>query len=274
MRSRLVFLLIALSGCSASRTVSPGRAAAANAAVTSLATLASRLVQGEVRSSDDVALALGAGAVSGLGFYEAKSLAGRGHLGLGLALGYASASLAENVSEGEHPLGAIRYGLGPLDVRVRTPLARSPRAVAVLEVNAAALASTAVLPFLGYRPDLEAGALVFRRPRDVLEGAPDRLGFALGRVIALDTERADVVAHEAVHVVQALQIGAVTPGYRIGLEVGAVPLALQADWGLAAMGALHLVVPYEQRWTEVEAFSLVPDLEAGCGGPVCTADGR
>ena len=265
MLARLALLLaVALGGCTASRTVADGRIRASNIGVTAIATLASRAAQGKLRSSEDVATALGAGALSGLGFYHSKALAARGRFGTALALSYASASIAENAAEGEHILGAVRYGFGPLDVRLRTPLSRRDRPPAVLEVNAASAVTMAALPILGYRPDLEAGALVFRGDGRSTETGPDRIGFAIGRTVGLDTDRADVVAHEMVHAVQSFQVGAVTPGYRVALEVGPVPVAVQVDWGLASTGALHVIVPYENRWTEVEAFSVVP--EDPCAG--------
>lgn len=267
-----------LGGCTVTQGVAPEREIAAfNVAVSSVGALGARAVRGKVRSFGDVAEALGAGAVGGLGFYGAKRLVGDGRLASGIALGYAAASVTENAAEGEHPLGAVRYGFGPLDVRARTPFARRPRPALAVEVNAVGALGLAVLPVLGYRPVVEGGTLVFRDndPPAGLGIVPTRGGFALGRVVGAEQDLPAVIPHETIHALQSLQLSAITPAYRLRDVTGHGPgaLDLQLDWSLPLLGLSYLAVPYRSRWSEVEAYTLVPD-EGDCHAAVCPAGAR
>ncbi len=227
------------------------------------------------------AVALG-GAAAGAGFYGAKRLVGERHPALGFALAYASASLAENVAEGGHALSHVRIGLGPLDVRVATPFAgervggapagggRAGPGVG-LELEPLSVAAGVVLPLRGFRPSVCGAGLCYRRgapERVVRNGRPfRRLGRTVGRVVRLWTPflpRSE--AHEGVHVVQALQLAAVTPGGTLRALTGQttdarVALDVRTDWfSPLAAAAVFALAPYERVWTEREAFTLAgPD---------------
>jgi len=75
------------------------------------------------------------------------------------------------------------------------------------------------------------------------------------------------IRHELAHAVQALQAGAVTPYYRLGalwpewdrsLLGNTVAWDVQLDWLYEAVFSASLLADYEDRWPEIEAFSLVP----------------
>lgn len=217
------------------------------------------------------------GAAAGAGFYGAKRLVGERHPVAGFALAYASASLAENVAEGGHALSHVRIGLGPLDVRVATPFAaerasgRRAGAGVGIEIEPLSVAAGVVLPLRGFRPSACGAGLCYRR------GAPERvvrngrtfrrLGRTVGRVVRLWTPflpRSE--AHEGVHVVQAMQLAAVTPGGTLRALTGqttdaGVALDVRTDWfSPLAAAAVFSLAPYERVWTEREAFTLAgPD---------------
>lgn len=241
---------------------------AGNVAAQSALTVGRGLAEGG-RAAQVPAFALG-GAVAGAGFYGAKRLVGERHTLAGFVLAYASASLAENVAEGGHALSHVRLGLGPLDVRVATPLARRDARGgpgASVEIEPLSVAAAVVLPLRGFRPRLCGAGVCFRgsAPERVVRNGRTfrRLGRTVGRVVRVwPPPSAATEAHEGVHVVQGMQVSAATPrGTLRGLlgQRSDAPLALDArtDWLLPAVGALTVaLVPYERLWTEREAFTL------------------
>ena len=285
----LSLLMLAAAGGPAARAQSAAepeapavgavRLAAANAALTGVLAVGRRWTEGRLGSWDDALETFLCGAGGGYGFYQAKRLAGRGHAAGGLALAYASASVVENVSTGRHPLGYVRLGTAPVDVRLRTPLARTEQGPPVtVEVNAVGAASLLVLPALGHRPAFRGGWLFLRSGAAVGEqraGGTRAAGYAFGRAaVLLEGSGPAVRAHETIHVVQALQIGATTPYFRLGrvwpragrlLEApfGApVALDLQLDWLYGAATLAWWPVDYRRRWPEVEAYSLTAPAHA------------
>ena len=244
-----------------------------NVAAQSVLTVGRGMAEGG-RAAQVPAFALG-GAVAGAGFYGAKRLVGERHTLAGFALAYASASLAENVAEGGHALSHVRLGIGPLDVRVATPLARRGAGGGAgrggpgvgVEVEPLSLAAGVVLPLRGFRPRLCRAGVCFRgaAPERVVRGGRTfrRLGRTVGRVVRVwPPFSAATEAHEGVHVVQGMQVSAATPRGTLRALLGersGAPVALdvRADWLLPAVGALTVaLVPYERLWTEREAFTL------------------
>ena len=218
------------------------------------------------------AIALG-GAAAGAGFYAAKRLVGARQPWAGFALAYASASVAENVAEGGHALSHVRLGLGPLDVRVATPFARDDASGgrigpgAAFEVEPLSVAAAVVLPLRGFRPRACRAGVCYRgpEPERVMRGGRRfrRLGRTIGRVVRTwPPFGARTEAHEGVHVVQALQLQAATPGGTLrslaGWTSGApAVLDVRTDWfSPLAAAAVFSLAPYERVWTEREAFTL------------------
>jgi hypothetical protein len=231
----------------------------ANAGITGVLALARGVASGNVRSVEAGLVVFATGAVAGAGFYEAKRQVGLERIAMGTALAFASASVVENVASGEHPLGYLRAGPGPFDLRVRTPLARERGPLVRIEVDPVATAGAVGLPLAGYTAGICGFTLCFRggaQPFDFYQH-----GLAIGRLIMVSTDATNiVVTHEMIHYVQAVQMSAVTPFGTAG-KLGLVIRPdgywdLQIDWLLGVTGLATLLVPYERRWTEVEAFTL------------------
>lgn len=263
------------------------RIAAFNVALTGAFALARGLLEGRVEHPHDALRTALGGAVSGYGFYQSKRLIGRSHETAAMALAYASASVAENAAQGRHPLSHVRFGPGPVDLRVRTPLARGDGPALAIQINAVSAAAAVVLPFAGYRPAFRGGTFVFLRDAPFGEnGSLIGAGRAFGRTILLYDEAPAVARrHELIHFAQALQVGAVTPYHtlsdvwprfgRAPSHERAVSWDVQIDWLYGALGAFSALAPYERRWAEVEAYSLQsppsPDRPGppGCPGRIC-----
>lgn len=237
--------------------------AVVNAGLTGVLALARGAASGRVRSWTDAARIAGVGAAGGLGFALAKREAGAGRLLAGLSLVYGTASVVENVAEGAHPLARIRVGVGPVDVRVRTPLARHAVPVLAVEVDPLGVASLVVLPAAGLRPSLAGGVLTWR-DTDTSTGAV--LGVAVGQVVVLDSADPVVRHHEIVHTFQSRQVGAVAPFGTAGSLIPALrrtSLDGRVSWNLRSgvptgvLGGLILAAqPYDQRYFEREAYAL------------------
>lgn len=270
----LVATLLLLAGgrpCVAQEAERPkapaARAAAFNVGLTSAFALVRGLAEGHIESPRDALRVAVAGAVSGYGFYQSKRLIGRSHEAAGMALAYASASVTENTGQGRHPLSHLRLGPGPADLRLRTPWARADGPVLTVEINAGGAVAAVVLPLAGYRPAFRGGTLVFLKSTPLNDYMPTiHAGRALGRAILLYDEAPPFAKrHELIHFAQALQVGAVTPYHTLSdvwprfggaRERRLVGWDVQIDWLYGALGGLSALVPYEQRWAGIEAFSL------------------
>ena len=208
------------------------------------------------------------GAAAGAGFYGAKRLVGAQRPLAGFALAYASASLAENVAEGGHALSHVRLGIGPVDVRIATGIGgRSDGPGVGIELEPLSVAAAVVLPLRGFRPRPCAAGVCYRgaEPERVARGGRvfRRLGRTIGRVVRVwPPYSRETEAHEGVHVVQAMQLAAATPGGTLRALAGwtsEAPVAadVRTDWLTPLAGAAVFgLVPYERVWTEREAFTL------------------
>ena len=244
------------------------RLLAANVGLTALFTLARGVVGGSVDGAGDGAAAFGWGAVAGLGFYLAKDAVGRGDEALGVGLAFASASLAENAGGGGGPLGHVRVGFGPLDLRLRTPLASGDGPALAAEIDPLSVAALLAAPVAGGRPIVRGGALLYVYDDLGQTRQYRRRGNTIGRVARVDAEvRDEVVRHEIVHQIQAIQASAVTPYGTLGaLWPDAAPTAadgevradVRLDWLYVALGALNLALADDprDRMSEVEAYEL------------------
>lgn len=268
----LIFLLWSASSTAGAQqprampTTSETRLAVMNSVLTGAFALGRGAIEGEVESWSDAVRTFGIGAAGGYGFYQAKRVAGHHSPVAGLALGYASASVVENAAQGRHPLSHVRFGLGGVDVRVRTPLAvRAEGPTWALEMNALWMASFVVLWPRSNAMLFQNGVVGHMLPDQ--NGRP--VGSAIGRLVVLhegyERHSTTVVSHETVHVIQSLQVGAVTPYYRLSQWLGGAELRLgraawdvQLDWLYGALGFINMQVPYTERWSEIEAYTFAP----------------
>lgn len=279
MLRSILFAVLLLSSCSAAtaqphheaKTTSEAKLVLFNSTLTGAFTLGRNLLEGRVESWSDALRTFSIGAAGGYGFYQAKQTAGRGHPMVGLALGYASASVVENTAQGRHPLSHIRFGIGGLDVRLKTPIPSAEDGPTwSLELNALWVAS-----FVAWLPRSKAVLIKNGVFCHLLPNRNDQsIASTLGRFVILHEgfERySPVMPHEVVHVLQNLQASAVTPYYRLSrllkgteLRLGtSVAWDVQFDWLYGALASANLLVPYPHRWNEIEAYTLAPSaLEA------------
>ncbi len=240
-----------------------------NAGVTGGLAVVRGLLTDRVNSPAEAARTFAFSAAGGYGFYESKRLVGRGHFLRGMALAYGSVSLVENTSRGRAPLSFLRLGAGPLDLRVRTPFARketqenTPRVS--IQINALTALSSVVLPLFDYEVSLYKGT-VFHRSPDLLgsEKLSPRRAMTFNRTVVLGpgAPRSDL-RHELIHAVQSLQVSSVTPFYRLtdfGVKLpqpgNSVNWDIQIDWLYTGLGLASLSTDYEDRWAEIEAYTL------------------
>lgn len=248
----------------------PAVIAAANGALTGTFAVLRGVANGSVEAPSDALRVFGVGVAGGVGFYQAKRWIGEGREWRGVALAYGAASVVENAARGHHSLSHVRAGIGPLDVRLRTPLAEGEAAPTTVQLNAVGAAGLAVMPLLGYRPVFRHGTLSYESTEGPLLGNERRGGLAIARVfivrdVASDSQQAAAYDHELIHFVQALQVGATTPYHTLSdlrggpLRLGPLRVDVQFDWLYGALAAPLLALDYEHRPWETEAFTLVEE---------------
>lgn len=250
----------------------PSRLVAANVLLTGTFTTLRALAEGELDGWRDGLRTFALGGLGGYGFYQSKRLVGDGHGTLGVAAAYASASLVENAGRGDHPLGYVRFGPGPVDLRLRTPLGDSEHPAAVVSFNAVSIVSLVLMPALGFDLTWRNGTIYYETYEPLgREGSLRRGGVTFNRTVALGPSTTPAAtAHETIHLVQALQVGAITPFYTLArwqgrthrpFEFGPLRLGwnVQFDWLYAALASSSLLLDYADRPAEIEAYTLQPD---------------
>ncbi|HYO78743.1 MAG TPA: hypothetical protein VE010_19945 [Thermoanaerobaculia bacterium] len=255
-------LLLAIPSSAADRQ----QIATLNVAATSLFTFLGCVVQGKlqkrVQTRRDAARCFGAGAVAGVGFYQAKRLAAQGDITTGWLVANMASSVVENTTAGEHPLSRIGYTFGPFRVRVATPADRARESYVDLDLS---LVETGfLLRAMNDADDFDIrdGMVWFETREQVREDDFIFSGYTWGIYPGAWTRaRQSTWNHEAVHAIQALQLDSVEPPLLTAqrdrrpsrlrhVRAGAVNLTDNIFWGQ---------MDYEQRWGEVEAYRLVDD---------------
>jgi hypothetical protein len=205
-----------------------------------------------------------AGAVAGVGFYQAKRLVARGDITTGWLVANAATSIVENTTAGEHPLSRIGYTFGPLRLRVVTPADRKRESYVDIDLS---LAETIYLARMLEDQDdiaIRDGMIWWQTDERSSEDGRVFNGYTWGIYPGLWRNAGDSTRnHEAVHAVQAQQLDSVDPpAFTIGrkprpvrirhVRIGAVNLLDNVTWGQ---------VDYGDRWVEVEAYRLVDDRQ-------------
>lgn len=246
---------------------------------TSIFTCAAAAVQGNLKDYKDVLAALGYGALGGYGFFESRNTIGRGHVAEGVALSYLSSSVVENVSLGENPLAYLRYGTGPLELRLATPLAWRPNAWISLDADPIEVATFALfctkIDEIGFKDGLIYGIENEEILSDEIyaEDPEDLEGSTLGRHIIIERRYLDrkiVWRHEAIHVTQNIQYGSIFARPQKWFEsdrenddeTRIIGLGYRLEWVALVE---HLVernlFKYDDRWSEFEAYELATDRD-------------
>lgn len=226
-------------------------------------TLLKGVIQGKVKSFGDAARTMFYGSAAGYGFYQAKKMAGRGHITPGILLANLSASVSENAALGRHPLSYIGYTLGPARLEIATPFAKNPRAILNLAVYPGEL-----LKF--YNSLKESSAVQFRNGMITFVATEPIQAKALGWTrgvypTVLDNHQRDYVfSHETVHVIQQLQSMSLSPepspsDFRRGVGEARAKFFRFAGvkWNFLGLGAdlfASKLQPYKTNIYEVEAY--------------------
>ena len=255
MRTLAVLLLLALPLGAAERE----KIALLNVAATSLFTYLSCVIQKQARP----VACLTTGAVAGAGFYQAKRLAGDGHITTAWLVANLSGSVVENTAAGEHPLSRVGYSFGPLRFRVATPFDRAKESLVDIDLSAVETGYMTRAFLDADDVDIRDGMIWFETDDPEVDDEGRVIhGFTWGLFPGAWTgARDDVWNHEAVHAVQSLQLDSVEPP----------ALTLDRERRLFRVrhvraGALNLadnlsaqLVPYEERWVEIEAYRFAED---------------
>lgn len=261
---RLLILVLTLAIALPQHAADRQRIASINVAATSLFTYLSCAVQKKVRSWRDAGRCFAAGAVAGAGFYQAKRLAGDGHITTAWLVANASSSVVENTTAGEHPLSRLGYTFGPLRLRVATPLDRAQESLVDVDLSATELGFFARMLIDADDVDIRDGMIWWET--DELTREDDLLftGYTWGVFPGIwrgarDTTR----SHEAIHAIQAQQLDSVEPP----------ALTVERDRRLIRLRHLRLGMvnftdnifhgtqDYENRWAEIEAYRFADDIE-------------
>lgn len=233
--------------------------AALNIGATSLFTYLSCVIQKHARPR----ACLAAGAIAGAGFYQAKRLAGDGHITTAWLVANLSGSVVENTTAGEHPLSRVGYTFGPLRLRVATPFDRAAESYVDVDISAAETGYMTRAFLDADDVDIRDGMIWYETDDPTFDDEGRAVhGFTWGLFPGVWTDaHREVWHHEAVHAVQSLQLDSVEPPaltldrerriFRVRyLRAGALNLADNLSAQL---------VEYEDRWVEIEAYRFASD---------------
>lgn len=253
-----------------------------NVAIQPLMTLASAAVQGKLRTWDDWKRCLRIGATTGAAFYGSKRLVGGGRVIEGLALANVASSMTSNAAAGRHALSRIGVTVGPVRAELSTPKEVERPARVHLSTSIAELVSLGMMWGQSDEVTIRDGLISFRRDTEYPDFRDENLtfpGYTIGVFAGTSPGATETVwRHEVVHVIQAMQVDALEPGW---CEWGRFdcrkkpaseqwfeiePLRLGVFPGVGA-GAMTYLLDYDQRWTEIEAHRLAEDcklVNLGC----------
>jgi len=235
------------------------RIRALNVSLQPVFVLISAAVQGHLKSAGDAVRCLGAGAVAGYGFYEAKVVAGRQRITEGWMIGNVAASIARNAAEGHNPLGRLGWVVGPFRFDVVTPLERDSNAA--IHVSASAIEAGALVDMVkkSDRMTFANGMIQFRR-HGFFDGTTDVDGLTSGIYPGVMIGTApDVLAHETIHALQALQMDSVEPPALQShpREFTFIRFDRLDAGGVQVLNSLATRnTAYQNDWGEIEAYRL------------------
>lgn len=253
-----------------------------NVAIQPLMTLASAAVQGKLHTWDDWKRCLRIGVTTGAAFYGSKRLVADGHVLEGVALANLASSMTSNAAAGRHALSRIGVTFGPVRAEFSTPKDEDRSARVHLSTNLAELISLGMMWERSDEITMRDGLISFRRDTKYPDFRDEDLafyGYTIGVFPGVSSGGDETVwRHEVIHVVQAMQVDALEPGW---CEWGRFdcrkklpsdkwfeiePLRLGVFPGANA-GVMTFLLDYDQRWTEVEAYLLAENCKVvnlGC----------
>jgi hypothetical protein len=254
--------VLALAIALPSRAADRERIATLNVAGTTLVTYLGCLAQNKLfkRSTSNMRC-LAAGAIGGAGFYQAKRLAGEGHITTAWLVANLSNSVIENTMAGEHPLSRLGYTVGPFRLRVATPLDRARASYVDVDVSLAETGYLTRMLLDADDVDIRDGMLWWETREPDVQGDLVFHGYTWGLYPGVwSGAQKHVWNHEAVHAVQSLQLDSVEPPlFDLAEEGGRSRMPVRIRYIRA--GVLNLTdnvvwarFPYEDRWAEIEAY--------------------
>lgn len=262
MRAIVFVLLLAIPAHAAERQ----KIAALNVVSTSAVSYLGCLVHAKLtKAPPKHARCLAAGAIGGAGYYQAKRLAGDGHITTAWLLANLTSSVVENTTAGEHPLGRIGYTFGPLRLRVATPLDRARESYLDVDVNVAETGYLARAFIDADDVDIRDGMIWYETEEpEVDEQGRVVHGFTWGLFPGVwSGAHQQTRNHEAVHAVQSMQLDAVEPP---ALTLDRERRMVRVRY--LRLGAVNVtenlssqLMPYEDRWVEIEAYRFAGDRE-------------
>jgi hypothetical protein len=213
---RFLYLLSILSAAmiapDRAECASRQRIAAFNVSLQPVFTIASAAVQGNLRTRHDWARCLRSGAVAGLGFYEAKRLAGNGHTLQALAVANVASSLTRNAAAGRPALARLGIAVGPAWVDVSTPLDKNRVAPIHLQVSASEMVALALTWRQNDRIVLRDGLVSFRKTGRYNYDDRNFAGYTIGVFSGTTLDATQKTwHHETIHVIQSIQADSVEP---------------------------------------------------------------
>jgi hypothetical protein len=264
MKHRIIAALLLVATAARADAADRDKIRNVNIALQPVMTIASAAVQGKLRGN--VLRCLLSGAVAGYGFYEAKVNAGRGDVRTAWAIANAASSISGNAAAGRHPLSRIRWTVGPVRADVATPFDRSGDTPLRLTFSAWEAGALVAMYNKSDRLKWRDGLLAFEN--DVRYRAEGEFwaGYTIGVFPGVVRRAPEAIwQHEVVHAIQALQLDSVEPSLsvftkRFTKQLGFVTIDAEAG----AFPVVHAVAqskqPYENRWSEIEAYRLAEDI--------------
>ncbi len=262
-----VFVMISHVNVRSAKAQSRSEIACFNIVGTGLVSAFASVILGKIDNAKDFLKVLGVGAAGGLTFLTAKTLIAEGQVEAGVALSFLSSSVVENVTIGEHPLSFLRYGVGPLELRISTGLSRRPRSHIALEAD---LAEVPLFLYFLHKAD----RIQFRD--GILTGIVDDStidvfgfkagGVSPGRTVLLARPSfgdQQLWRHEVIHVSQDIQFGTWLVRARLfkqSSKTNSRPkkftFGYRFGWVLLSRIMVDEAWNHADRWVEVEARTL------------------
>jgi hypothetical protein len=262
VRTIALLLLLAIPARAADRQ----KIAALNVVTTSAVTYLGCVVHAKLtRTPPKHARCLAVGAIGGAGFYQAKKFAGDGHITTAWLLANLTSSVVENTTAGEHPLARIGYTFGPLRLRVATPLDRVRESYLDVDVNAAEVGYLTRAFTDADDVDIRDGMIWYETDDPAVDEAGRVVhGYTWGLFPGVwSGARKDVWNHEAVHSIQSMQLDSVEPpALTLDRERRHVRVRHLRFGALnVAENLSSQLLPYDERWAEIEAYRFAQDRE-------------
>jgi hypothetical protein len=256
----VLFAVLVMVPAAELKAVSNGAVLAGNILGTGITTVIRGLLQGNIKSFKDVSKCLVYGSAAGLGFYQSKTMVGKGNIFPGILLANLSASVVDNVTSGEGPLSYLGFSLPLVRIEIATPLARHKRSLLRVTVSPRDAISLALSLSKSDRVSLRNGMLAFESDTPLAENV---LGWAYSifPTMISGTDES-VYNHEMVHVVQSLQLMAASPepflkSYQ--REKGKAKFITFGGIRAQALGLVNDLTlakfqSYSNYWKEIEAY--------------------